>query len=100
MDFGPTYRSSIGRTLVFLVEAFVEAVPQCILQTVAVITIGRATSLNILSILISIIVIASKSFLVSYSISRPTFVFNLFCITADIFGLFATATWLFHDDAK
>jgi hypothetical protein len=79
----------------FLVEAFVEAIPQCVLQTVAIIIYGEASALNILSILISIIVVASKGYLVSYSIDRTTFVFNYLCIVADCFGLIASFTWLF-----
>jgi hypothetical protein len=79
----------------FLVEAFVEAIPQCVLQTVAIIIYGEASALNILSILISIIVVASKGYLVSYSIDRTTFIFNYLCIVADCFGLIASFTWLF-----
>jgi hypothetical protein len=51
--------------------------------------------LNVFSILMSITVVASKGYLVSYSIHRPSFAFNYTCIAADAFNLFATSTWLF-----
>jgi len=79
----------------FLAEAFVEAVPQGILQTVAVIVLDDTTALNVFSILMSITVVASKGYLVAYSIHRPSFFFNYLCIAADTFNLFATATWIF-----
>ena len=50
---------------------------------------------NIFSILMSITVVASKGYLVAYSIHRPSFAFNYLTITADSFNLFASATWLF-----
>lgn len=83
----------------FLAEALAEAIPQCILQTIAIITTGQPSLLFIVSITISICVISSKGYLISYSIHRPTFIFNFLCIAADCFGLFATCTWLFgrHD---
>lgn len=84
----------------FLAEAFMEAVPQSILQVAAIMLYGKASNLNLLSILLSIIVIASKGYIVSYSIHRPTFLFNFICIIADCFGLFATFTWLFVNNAS
>jgi hypothetical protein len=44
----------------FLAEALAEAIPQCILQTIAVITAGKASPVLTLSIVVSITVIASK----------------------------------------
>lgn len=82
----------------FLAEALAEAIPQCILQTVAIITSGESSDLFIISITISICVISSKGYLISYSIHRPTFIFNFLCIAADCFGLFATCAWLFDGD--
>ena len=79
----------------FLAEALAEAIPQCILQTIAIISTGEPSTLFIVSITISILVISSKGYLISYSIHRPTFIFNFLCIAADCFGLFATCTWLF-----
>lgn len=72
----------------------VEAVPQSILQTTAAILLGTLNPLNIASIVLSVAVVASKGYLISYSIHRPTFYFNIACIAADVFGLFAVTTWI------
>lgn len=89
----------------FLVEALAEAIPQSILQTIAVLYFGEATPLFIISIFVSICVISSKGYLISYSMHRPTFVFNFICIFADVLCMFATICWLFNyedndDDAS
>jgi hypothetical protein len=85
------YQSHAG----FLAESLAEAIPQCILQTIAVITATQASPIFIVSIVISICVISSKGYLISYSIHRPTFLFNFVCIVADCFALFATCAWFF-----
>ena len=78
----------------FLVEALVEAIPQCALQIAAVVLARESSALNIFSILLSLAVIASKGWLAAYSLHRPTFLFNSICIAADVAGCFATAAWL------
>jgi hypothetical protein len=90
------YQSHAG----FLAEALAEAIPQCVLQTIAVITMGQASPLFLISILTSVTVIGSKGYLVSYSIHRPSFVFNFGCILADMFCLFALCAWLFDDSVS
>lgn len=85
------YQSHAG----FLAESLAEAIPQCILQTIFVITSAQASPIFIISIVISICVISSKGYLISYSIHRPTFLFNFVCIIADCFALFATCAWFF-----
>ena len=82
----------------FLIEALAEAIPQSILQTIAVLYFGEASLLFIVSIFVSICVISSKGYLVSYSMHRPTFVFNMLCVFADVLCLFATVCWLFSSD--
>lgn len=78
----------------FLAEALLEALPQCALQVSAAVHAGESSWLNILSILFSLAVIASKGWLAAYSLHRPTFIFNSLCIAADVAGCFATASWL------
>ena len=82
----------------FLVEALAEAIPQSILQTVAVLHFDNASPLFIISIFVSICVISSKGYLISYSMHRPSFMFNLFCVFADVLCIFATICWLFTTD--
>jgi len=81
----------------FLAEAFFEAIPQGILQTVAILTLNTTSTLNIFSIFLSITVVASKGYLVSYSLHRPSFIFNYLTIATDLFLLFASVTWLYVD---
>ena len=78
----------------FLVEALVEAIPQCALQVSAVVLTGDASFLNVFSILLSLAVICSKGWLAAYSLHRPTFVFNSLAIAADVACLFASFSWL------
>ena len=78
----------------FLVEALVEALPQCTLQIAAVVLAHESSALNILSIILSLSVICSKGWLAAYSLHRPTFVFNSLCIAADVASCFATAAWV------
>lgn len=88
------YQSHAG----FLAEALAEALPQCMLQTIAVISLGEASPVFLVSILTSILVIASKGYLISYSIHSLTFFFNFICIVTDVFGLFAILSWLSSAD--
>ena len=53
------------------------------------------STLNAVSILLSIGVIASKSWVVAYSSHAPTMAFNALCIVADVLSLFASIAWLF-----
>ena len=69
------------------------------LQTCALVSLGAATPLNVFSIVVAALVIASKGYLVAYSIDRATFGFNVACVAADVFALFACATWLAHRHA-
>jgi len=78
----------------FLVEALAEATPQCLLQLVAVVLTQRASALTIGSIILSVLVIASKGWLLSFSMHRKTFIFNALCIAMDCFGLFASVAWI------
>jgi len=82
------YKSHAG----FLVEAFVEAVPQAVLQVVFTVSKGEATGLNGASLFTSIFTIVSKGYLVSYALDYLTFFFNFGCVAADCIGLFAVAT--------
>ena len=77
----------------FLAEALVEAVPQAVLQTSAALLSGHLSALNLASILLSIGVIASKGWVVSYSLHRTTLAFNTLCVAADVLSLFAGVCW-------
>jgi len=85
-------RSHVG----FIAEAFTEAIPQCLLQTAAICLFPElATPMSIYSIFMSVTVVASKAYLISYSPHLETFLVNIACIVADLLNVFATTTWLF-----
>lgn len=78
----------------FLVEACVEAIPQSVLQLVAMQHAGEVSFFSVLSIILSISCLASKGYIASFSVHFRTFVFNALCIAADVLNLFVCASWL------
>lgn len=80
----------------FFLEAFAEAIPQCAVQVVAGLS-GHMNALGVVSVLLSIGVIASKSWVVAYSPHAPTMAFNALCIVADVLAFFGSLSWLFAD---
>lgn len=80
----------------FVIEAFLEALPQSILQMVAILYYQEATTLSICSIILSMTSVASKGIIMSYSMNWHSFVFNSVCFAADIFGIFASLSWVFY----
>jgi len=83
----------------FLLEALVEAIPQCTLQVAAAVMRAQqggtpVSPVAALSILLSLGVICSKGWLAAYSLHKPTFVFNVLAISSDVACLFATVAWL------
>eukprot|EP00656_Telonema_subtile_P012364 TRINITY_DN16220_c0_g1_i4.p1 TRINITY_DN16220_c0_g1~~TRINITY_DN16220_c0_g1_i4.p1 ORF type:complete len:335 (+),score=67.91 TRINITY_DN16220_c0_g1_i4:88-1092(+) len=87
-------RCKLSSHIGFLVEACVEAVPQSVLQLVAMQHAGQANMLSVLSIVLSVCCLASKGYVASFSLHFRTFCFNIICFGADVVGLFATAAWL------
>jgi hypothetical protein len=87
-------RCKVHSHIGFLVEACVEAVPQSILQLVAMQQAGVPDYLSVLSIVLSISCLASKGYVLAFSVHFRTFVFNGICISADVIGMFAAASWL------
>lgn len=82
----------------FLAEAVVEALPQAILQTFAFAVLGSASPVMLASVLMSVTVLASKAYVVSYSVDRRVCCFNALCFVADLLVFFATAAWLATQD--
>ena len=79
----------------FLCESAVEAVPQSILQMIAIVMTNEVTVVNVVSIGLSISSVASKAFMVCYSIHGPTFFFNFLSAVADIVNIFVIVSWVF-----
>ena len=78
----------------FVIEAVIEAFPQSILQMIALVMFEEADPLNVFSIVLSMTSVASKTLMFCYSIDRVTFFFNFLCMSADIFGVFCTLSWV------
>lgn len=88
-------RENYARHAGFMAEAIVEALPQAALQTYAAVKLGgMVTPVTIASVLMSCLVLASKGYVISYSIDRKVCLFNSMCVAADLFGAFASVCWL------
>eukprot|EP00656_Telonema_subtile_P012366 TRINITY_DN16220_c0_g1_i6.p2 TRINITY_DN16220_c0_g1~~TRINITY_DN16220_c0_g1_i6.p2 ORF type:complete len:314 (+),score=57.14 TRINITY_DN16220_c0_g1_i6:88-1029(+) len=77
-------RCKLSSHIGFLVEACVEAVPQSVLQLVAMQHAGQANMLSVLSIVLSVCCLASKGYVASFSLHFRTFCFNIICFGADV----------------
>jgi len=82
----------------FIMEACVEAFPQSILQMISIVVYHEHTTLNVVSVLISMTAVASKSIMLSYNMDRKVFLFNFACFVGDIFNVFAVVAWAFHSE--
>ena len=78
----------------FVIEAVIEAFPQSILQMISLVMFYNVDPLNVFSIVLSMTSVASKTLMFCYSIDRVTFFFNFLCMSADIFGVFCTLSWV------
>jgi hypothetical protein len=95
----PNPNNTLGNQLTLTTtESVVEATPSSVVQLAAIFLSPALgfSPVNVASIMLSTFVIASKGYLLSYSIYAATFAFNCFCIAFDVFSLFAVATWLMH----
>lgn len=95
----------------FVGEAITESVPQSLIQLVALIVIGQMVAgeddadgsvdwLSVLSIILSIVSIISKSYIVSISMVRSIFTFKMLAITYDTIALFYIFSSLFLGDSS
>jgi len=83
----------------FIVESLIEALPQSILQFVALLYYKNVTTLSLYSIISSMTSVAIRGVMFSYSLNRATFIFNIACFAADIFNIFSCFSWAFWDSA-
>merc|ERR1719397_986415 len=81
----------------FIVESLIEALPQSILQFVALLCYKNVTPLSLYSIISSMTSVAIRGVMFSYSLNRATFIFNIACFAADIFNIFSCLSWAFWD---
>merc|ERR1719295_1794171 len=82
----------------FIIEALVEAFPQAILQMIAIVTYNEANYISIASILLSMLSMASKSFIfsIAFATNMKQLFFNWLCAVTDFFGIFVMVSWVFY----
>eukprot|EP01083_Nonionella_stella_P173862 601014_1 len=88
----------LSRHFGFIIEALIEAFPQAILQMVAIVYFQEANLIAIISILLSMLSVASKAFVFSIAtaLNLKQLFFNWCCAVTDFFGVFFAVTWVFY----
>eukprot|EP01083_Nonionella_stella_P066301 174456_1 len=86
----------------FIIESLIEAFPQAILQMTAIVIYNETNITAIVSILISLLSVASKSFVFSLGAASnfKQLFFTWLCACCDFFGIFFMVSWVFwrpHD---
>eukprot|EP01083_Nonionella_stella_P070603 189006_1 len=82
----------------FIIEAGIEALPQSLLQIIAIVYYKEAHYVSIVSIFLSMFSVMTKSLIFSQGIDIKTYIWTWFCIVTDFFGIFFTLTWVFYTD--
>ena len=89
-------KKKLDKHLGFILEAAIEAFPQSLLQIIAIVYYQEANYISIISILLSMCSVMSKSLVLSQGIDKSTFVWTWLCVVTDFFGIFFTLTWVFY----
>eukprot|EP01083_Nonionella_stella_P069108 184067_1 len=89
-------KTKLERHIGFILEAAIEAFPQSLLQIIAIVYYQEATYITIISILLSMFSVISKSLILSQGIEKLTFIWTWLCVVTDFFGIFFTLTWVFY----
>lgn len=79
----------------FILGIVVDTIPQHAMQVVSIALTAEAPDDLLMSLVLSLCTIATHAFLLSFSIHRPTFVFNYLCFFTDILKLYCTLSWVF-----
>ena len=77
----------------FILEAMIEALPQSIIQLIAIVYYQDTQLINIASICISLLSVATKTMVFSVAIDFRAFIFNWLSLVCDFFGVFAVVVW-------
>ena len=81
----------------FIMEALIEALPQSIIQLIAIVYYQDTEIINIISICISLTSVATKTLVFSFAIDFRVFIFNWLSLLCDFFGIFAIVSWVFYN---
>ena len=77
----------------FIMEALIEALPQSIIQLIAIVYYQDTEYINVISIIISLISVSTKTLVFSVAIDFRVFIFNWLSLVCDFFGVFAIVSW-------
>ena len=72
----------------FLIETVVEAIPQIVIQLLAVTFLGHATTAQVVSMSLSLLSVVSKAHVVAHSFDLGVFVFRMALPAFDLFSFF------------
>eukprot|EP01083_Nonionella_stella_P220767 789499_1 len=89
-------KKKLDKHLGFILEAAIEAFPQSLLQIIAIVYYQEANYISVISILLSMFSVISKSLILSQGIEKYTFIWTWLCVVTDFFGIFFTLTWVFY----
>ena len=90
--------TKISRHIGFVMEAIMEAFPQCILQMIAIMYYNELNIVAVISIIISMLSVSSKSliFCAASSINIKTMIFTWFYAVTDFFAIFFVLSFVFY----
>ena len=77
----------------FILEAMIEALPQSIIQLIAIVYYQDTELINIISICISLLSVTTKTMVFSFAIDFKVFIYNWLSLVCDFFGVFAIISW-------
>eukprot|EP01084_Bolivina_argentea_P113897 202898_1 len=90
----------LSKHMGFIMEAGIEALPQSLLQMVAIVYYKEANYISIASIFLSMFSVMSKSLVFSQGIDIKTYIWTWLCIVVDFFGIFFTLSYVFYTSDK
>ena len=91
-------KRKMDKHLGFVIEAAIEALPQSLLQIIAIVYYQEANYISIISIFLSMFSVTSKSLVLSQGMDKVTFIWTWLCIVTDFFGIFFTLSWVFYSN--
>ena len=79
----------------FILEAFMEALPQSLLQLIGMVYYEETNIISVFSILLSMTSIMTKCFVLSQGVEWKSFLFCWLCVISDFFSIFFLVSWVF-----
>ena len=79
----------------FILEAFLEALPQSILQLIAMVYYEETSYIAVGSIILSMTSIMSKSLVISQGLDWKSYIWTWLCVCTDFFSIFFVVSWTF-----